>query len=246
MSSNKECLEFILGEKMRYQELLNNLIESSKLFFKGKLVGVYLHGSMAMGCFNPDRSDIDIIIIVSDSITDNQKICFLNDVVKLNDISPKKGIELSVVKQEYCKPFVYPTPFELHFSPMHLHHFKTSPNEYVEKMKSVDKDLASHFTIIKKYGITLYGEEIDEVFGVVPKKYYLDSIWYDIESAERDILENPVDVILNLCRCYAYILDDLIISKEKGGKWGLVNLDKKYNQLISCAIDCYQSDKKWG
>jgi predicted nucleotidyltransferase len=27
------------------------------------LVGVYLHGSLAMGCFNPHASDIDVLVI---------------------------------------------------------------------------------------------------------------------------------------------------------------------------------------
>ena len=31
-----------------------------------------------------------------------------------------KGIEMSIVTKTVCNPFVYPTPFELHFSAMHI------------------------------------------------------------------------------------------------------------------------------
>ena len=33
------------------------------------LTGIYLHGSLAMGCFNPDRSDIDLLVITRQSMT---------------------------------------------------------------------------------------------------------------------------------------------------------------------------------
>lgn len=61
--------------------------------------------------------------------------------------STGKG-KLSIVKMDVCKPFVYPTPFELHFSNAYLQWYKTNPLDYVEKMNGVDKDLAAHFTII--------------------------------------------------------------------------------------------------
>ena len=35
--------------------LINSFVERSKDILKENLVGVYLHGSLAMGCFNPQR-----------------------------------------------------------------------------------------------------------------------------------------------------------------------------------------------
>jgi hypothetical protein len=37
---------------------------------------------------------------------------FMKQVVKLNEQASAKGLEISIVKREYCKPFVYPTPFD--------------------------------------------------------------------------------------------------------------------------------------
>lgn len=39
--------------------------------------------------------------------------------------------------------------------------------------------------IIKHCGITLYGKKIPAVFSEVPKADYIDSIWSDIEDAEK-------------------------------------------------------------
>lgn len=232
-------LEFI-GGAMYYQELLNDFVAISNKIIGHQLTGIYLHGSMAMECFNPEKSDIDIIVVIEDNILDAQKMIFMEHVVKLNEYAPAKGLEISIVKREYCKPFVYPTPFELHFSPMHLKLFKDNPIEYIEKLKGKDKDLATHFTIVNKYGVVLSDQAIPNVFGEVSKKYYADSIWLDIKNAKEDIVDDPIYVILNLCRVLAFITDNLYLSKEKGGEWGIEYITKKYRMLILQALACYK------
>ena len=161
---------------MLYQSVIDDFVAAAKEIIGEKLTGVYLHGSLAMGCFNPEKSDIDLIIIIEESISDEQKMAFMDRVVALNQQAPAKGLEMSIVLRRYCSPFVYPTPFELHFSPTHLQWFSDAPQDYVENMKGDDKDLAAHFTIIRKYGITLYGEQIANVFAEVPRQNYIDSI----------------------------------------------------------------------
>lgn len=96
--------------------VINSFAEKSKEILQDNLVGVYLHGSAVMGCYNPAKSDIDLIVVVKESIEDSVKSTFMDMVIDLNENGPAKGIEMSIVKRCVCKPFVYPTPFELHFS----------------------------------------------------------------------------------------------------------------------------------
>ena len=46
--------------------LINSYVSHSKEILGENLVGIYLHGSLAMGCFNPQKSDIDLIIVVNE------------------------------------------------------------------------------------------------------------------------------------------------------------------------------------
>lgn len=231
-------------KQLEYKRLLDEITEASKQIFGEKLVGVYLHGSIAMGCFNPNKSDIDLIFVIENELTDEEKLEFMNVVVKLNESAPKKGLELSVVKRDVCQPFVYPTPFELHFSPMHLNWFQTDPQGYVKNMKGIDKDLAAHFTVIRRYGIVLYGSEISDVFAEVPREDYLDSIFEDIEEAKEDIVKDPIYITLNLCRVFAAVKDDLVLSKAQGGEWGLLHIGQEYHELIQNALESYASEKE--
>ena len=172
---------------LEIDNLIKSFVEQSKNILKDNLVGVYLHGSLSMGCFNPQRSDIDLIIVVNKPLSDDIKKEYLKMVVDHNERGPIKGIEMSIVLKEVCKPFIYPTPFELHFSIGHLDWYEDDPEEYIQEMKGVDKDLAAHFTIIGKRGKCLYGPSIKDLFAEVPSSDYMDSIWFDIENATKEI-----------------------------------------------------------
>ncbi len=241
------------------QNVLDEFVKNCREIMGEQLTGVYLHGSMAFGCFNPQKSDIDLIVVIEENLTDAQKMEFMSRVAELNKKAPAKGLEFSVVKRSVCRPFVYPTPFELHFSPAHLQWFLENPDDYIRNMKGEDRDLAAHFTVINSAGITLFGEEIRNVFGEVPGRDYADSIRRDVESAGEDILQEPIYVILNLCRTLAFLREGLCLSKEQGGQWMLARMEDMYGpraadyserreagtagQLIEQALACYRTER---
>lgn len=227
-----------------YDDMLIEFAEQSRAVLGSSLVGIYLHGSAAMGCLNPDKSDIDLIVVVNDDLGYSKKRDFLRVVLRAQKNGPAKGVEMSIVKEEYCKPFVYPTPFELHFSVGCLGWLRTDLDEYILKMNGEDKDLAAHFTIIKSRGKVLFGKPIDEVFGEVDKKYYFDSLWHDIENAGEDIKKEPLYIILNLTRVLAYAKEGLILSKKEGGMWGLEKLPEEFAGLIDLALADYENTEK--
>ena len=227
---------------LQTDSLINGFVEQSKDILRDNLVGVYLHGSLVMGCFNPQKSDIDLIIVVDKPISDPIKRAYLDMAVQFNASGPAKGIEMSIVLREVCKPFVYPTPYELHFSAGHLKWFEEAPDEYIRKMNGTDKDLAAHFTIINKRGKCLYGAPIEDVFAEVPSSDYMDSIWFDVEGAAEEITEYPMYLTLNLARVLAYKEDGLVLSKKEGGEWALEHLPSEYRPLITDAMREYSEN----
>ena len=236
----------------KIQGLLDYFVAESSHILGTTLTGIYLHGSAVMGCFNPEKSDIDLILVVEDEVNNIAKRQFMDMVVELNQQAPEKGLELSVVREAVCKPFVYPTPFELHFSVAHLNWYRTDPEDYVAKMKGEDKDLAAHFTILYHRGQVLYGKDIKEVFAEVSHEAYMDSIWCDIEGAAEEILENPMYIILNLFRVLGYKEEGLILSKKEGGEWMLRKLaagdrtdeESGFTKLIKDALVEYATGQK--
>ena len=199
---------------MIMEKLLDEFVKRSAKILGEDLTGIYLHGSAVMGCFNPEKSDVDLIVVVSRALAEETRRAFMEMVVELSARGPAKGIEMSIVTKDVCRPFVYPTPFELHFSAGHLGWYLEDPDGYLREMRETDKDLAAHFTIIRARGRCLYGAPIEEVFGEVPKKDYLDSIYFDIAGAREEITEYPMYLVLNLARVLAFCRDGAVFSKK--------------------------------
>ena len=146
---------------------------------------------------------------------------------------------MSIVIRDVCDPFVYPTPFILHYSRMHTEWYRRDPEDYIRKMNGTDSDLAAHFSVIRGRGVCLYGLPIPEVFGEIPEEDYLDAMWDDIGGAEEEITENPMYLILNLPRVLAWLKEKKILSKKEGGEWGLGSLPETYHPLLRSALKEY-------
>ena len=223
-------------------ELLEKIAQSYQSVLREKLVGIYVHGSIAFQCFNRKNSDIDFLVVVEDELTQAEKETLIVLLFIWDKYAPKKGFEMSVVLKSVCKPFVYPTPYELHYSNRYRKHYVNDLAGVCATLHGTDKDLAAHVTVINAVGFPLCGPPVSEVFGEVSKEDYLDSILYDVEEAEEEIGENPVYFILNLCRVAAYVKDDLVLSKKQGGEWGLQHLPEECHKLVGRALQMYVAD----
>ena len=221
--------------------LISRFVEISKETLADRIAGIYLHGSAVMGCYQPKKSDLDFLIVVNAVLSDADKRRFMDKLIELDHECPGKGIEMSIVTKDICNPFVYTTPFILHYSRMHTEWYRRDPEDYIRKMNGTDKDLAAHFTVIRNRGRCVYGLPIQDVFGEVPEQAYTDSIWDDISGAEEEITENPMYLILNLARVLAYLKEKKVMSKQEGGEWALELLPEQYHLLIRSALHEYET-----
>lgn len=231
------------GDEKR-MALTDTFVSRGKKILGDRLEGIYLHGSSVMGCFNPRKSDIDLLVVVKEAVPDAVKTAFMDMVVDLNGKAPAKGIEMDMVRTDVCRPFVYPTPFDLHFSIKHLDWYRTNSSDYIQKMNGENKDLAAYFEVIRRQGKCLCGSPIEQVFGEVSREAYLDSILCDVADAEEDIQTNTAYIVLNLLRVMAFIKEDAVLSKKEGGEWGIAKLPEAYRPLVRLALDEYVSDQK--
>lgn len=78
----------------KYSTLIDNFVQQNQNILGENLIGVYLHGSAVMGCFNDQKSDLDFIVVIKNSLSKSAKRCYMDMVINLNKQAPKKGIEL--------------------------------------------------------------------------------------------------------------------------------------------------------
>jgi hypothetical protein len=226
-------------------DLLSRIVDTLRTELGGYLVGIYLHGSLAMGCFNPQVSDIDFLAVVRGSLDQETKQRVVALLVKLNEGAPGKGLEVSIVTAGQARYVTYPPLFELHFSSTWFRRYRDGRASL--DAAAGDPDLAAHFMITRARGIVLCGEPIDQVFGDVPEEYYAASILEDAREVLADMTTHPVYNVLNLCRVLAFLGQHKITSKREGGEWALEHLDGQYGPVIEQALEEYagQHSPSW-
>nr|WP_288514700.1 aminoglycoside adenylyltransferase domain-containing protein [uncultured Lactiplantibacillus sp.] len=220
--------------------LLQAIQQTTTAILKTNLVGIYLHGSYVLGSYNEQVSDLDYLIVVRRSLTLAEKRQLMTaTITQLWPLAPHKGLEFHVLLLSATQHFVHPCPFDFHFSKYHYEDYQRTPLAYLKAMHGTDPDLAAHLTILQAAGQVLLGPAITTVFGSIPAVAYWDSIKSDIANAETAIVQLPMYTVLNLCRVRAYQQDQLIISKQAGGEWGLQQLPTQWHPLIRQALAAY-------
>ena len=229
-------------EPVRIQ--INNLLATFQQTLLSNLVGVYLHGSLAMGCINPMRSDIDLLVVTRHSMSVETKRDVVQTLLTCS-LSPCP-IEISFLVQQDIHLFQHPLPFDLHYS-------ESWRERYVQALadgtwrtwndeKKHDPDLAAHITVTRARGIRLFGEPVEEVLPPVPPAFYVASIVEDFDDALAECQHMPVYFTLNACRVLAYLLEGHIYSKEEGGMWGLQMLPPELHGVVKQALDIYRGN----
>ena len=84
---------------MCIQDLLDQLTKEIERILGTNLVGVYLHGSLAMGCFNPDKSDVDILVIIHKKSSHKERRELADLLIRFTPEAPKKGFEISMLTE---------------------------------------------------------------------------------------------------------------------------------------------------
>lgn len=211
------------------------------------LLGIYLHGSLAMGCFHPGTSDIDLLLIVKEKLASVTKRMLIDRVLELSHLMPDSRLEFSIIRACHLKPFQFPTPFELHYSPAYTERYRTDPTFLCEN--GVDEDLAAHVMVTFTRGKCLYGLPVRELISKVDHHVYLQSIMSDIKYAADEIIRRPGYYVLNLLRVLYYVSEGVISSKAEAGEWGLQHVSGPYQPLVQFYLNEYRGNKspieKW-
>lgn len=210
------------------------------------LIGVYLHGSLAMGCFNPALSDLDLLVVTTSPMPVEVKRRIAGSLLRLS--GAPQPIELSILAESQLYPWEHPTAYDFHFSEGHRARLvgELASGKWREwnTQSSWDSDLAAHITVAQLRGTCLYGEPISLVLPLVPASDYADSIvtdlWWARARAEEDPVGKGMYFVLNACRVYAYLLDGFITSKDEAAVWGLSVLPEQHRAIVGRALEVYR------
>ncbi len=227
---SSEIKEFVYYLKSKLVEIINE-----------EGIGFYLHGSLSMGGFNPNCSDVDVVVVLKNTLTVQQKRK-LAEFFLIHSNSPFP-IEIHFLNKRYLENWQHPCPFDFHYSEFWRERFEHDLSnrtyDYLNSRINTDIDLAAHLTIIKHKGICVEGIPINEIFPVIPQSDYLSAILADYYDCIDNIHQDPVYGTLNSIRVFWYLKEGIISSKHEAGNWGALTFPKPMKVTVKKALDCY-------
>jgi predicted nucleotidyltransferase len=193
------------------------------------LRGMYVYGSLAFECYNPARSDVDVLVVTRRRMSPETRRGLSSLFRQLQRAAP---LEISFLSRADLEPWRYPTPFDYHFSAESELHDRTAEYFATEIANALER------------GVALVGPPPAEVFPVVPHEDFLDSVERDLVWARDHVAERPGYAVLNGCRVVAYRREGKVISKAEAGEWGVREAPTRFRTLIAEAAAIYAGERE--
>lgn len=205
----------------------------------GDQVVVVVHGSVALGDYQPGRSDLDVLVFCDGALSKRQHVALATAMLALSGLPAP--IELSVINRTLLHEWVHPASFYFHYSEA----WRTATlaaladDAHVWEHERTDADLSAHMMITHHHGIIVHGHAH---LPLPTPAQALEAVWYDIASAETQVDETPDYVILNLCRTIRWLEYGEIHSKGSGGAAMIPELTEPARSVVACMCALRQGE----
>lgn len=218
-------------------EILNLLLIHVKEILQAQFVGMYLYGSLSSGDFNPETSDIDFLVVTTDTLSD-ETIAALADMHNRTWATSLKRagkLEGAYVPKELIRQ----------------HNVDGAPCPIINEGKFFIEKLGSDWIIqrhvVREYGVVIEGPDPktlidfispDEIRGAVMGTLHewwfpmlADPTWLrNGESGDRAF------AVITMCRVLHALKHGTIVSKPKAIQWTRTKLGEPWKTLIDQAV----------
>jgi streptomycin 3"-adenylyltransferase len=206
------------------EQYLDRVVSALRDDLGPDLIGVYLHGSLAMGAFTPGRSDIDMLAVCAAPLTPERS----TGLGKALDAIPRPAsggdLEFSLTTEAAVRAASAAPAFELHVST------HDEPTVVDGHDRPGDEDLVTHFAMARARGRSLFGPDPVEMFPEPDRALLISSMRGDIEWArsssaagweghDQPQAASMAYQVLNGARCLRFLETGDLGSKAEGAEW---------------------------
>jgi hypothetical protein len=220
-----------------YQDVnafLNLLLSTMQAILGDHFIGLYLGGSLALGDFNPNRSDIDFVAVTVDELPLETIIALEKMHTRLWASGAKWAMKLdgSYVPQQVIRHWTSDDP----------------PCPFVEEDRFYVTNQGSAVIqchIIRQYGVMVAGPSPHTLIDLVDADDVRNALRDNLEQWWRPLLDDPAWVqqsqkqpfaILTMCRALYTLEHGIVASKPVAARWGQQAIGKQWTELITWAL----------
>lgn len=192
---------------------LSRLVAEAEQCLGELLHGAYAGGSLALGAYEPGRSDVDVALVVTAPLSEPTKGELVERLRHESLPCPARGLELVVYTREIAATGARDPGFELELNSGAAMDFRATrrpedrPAEDGAFWYAVDR------SILREHGRTLLGPPAGEVFGEVEalRDVLADSVRWHLDR-QRD------DGVLAACRALVRVRTGRWVSKPEAAR----------------------------
>jgi hypothetical protein len=222
-------------------EVLSLLLTNVKKTLRDEFAGMYLYGSLSTGDFNPDTSDIDFLVITSDSLS--------VETISELEAMHKQTWATSLKRAGKLEGAYVPTDLIRRHDP----HGPACPtvNEGQFYVAPLGSDWIIQRHVVREYGVVIEGPEPkslidfvspDEIRGAVLA--VLNEWWFPMLQDASWLRAHDgayhAFAVITMCRVLHALEYGSIVSKPKAVQWAQSRLPHPWRPLIDKAIAASQ------
>ncbi|MFF5228848.1 aminoglycoside adenylyltransferase domain-containing protein [Dactylosporangium sp. NPDC000521] len=177
---------------------------------------VMLHGSLAAGGFQPGRSDIDLLVVVEDQLTEAEADAVVR-VVGRAGLSGAGGIDLHMVTAAVAAAPGREPALELHVG-----RYGQEALE-VERRVAAYPDLLAELSMARAGGRALAGAAPHDALAPVPAEWVVDRgrHWLVAWQSLTGDTAHAAFMVLTACRIWHFAVERAHCSKAQAARWAL-------------------------
>ena len=216
--------------------VLEELLSGVRAILGCRFVGMYLDGSLGIGDFEPDKSDIDFVVVTD------------------GELSPKTFRDLKTMHERIATgPSKWARELEGSYIPQHAlrHDRRPAAHPYIDRgsaLALVHQESGYwviHRHMLREHGVMLAGPPprtlIDPVQASELREAVLGILheWWMPMLVDAPLLQNGFYrcyAVLTMCRMLYTIRHGGIVSKPVAARWAEEALDRRWTPLIRDAL----------
>jgi len=217
------------------------LLENVQSVLDTYFIGLYLHGSLAIGDFEPGRSDIDFCVVTTRELP----LKLINGLEVVHKRIKESGLEwANKLEGSYLSKKTL-----RRYSP------GETPHPHVDNIKFQvtrdERDWVFNRHILREHGVVVAGPPIKPMIAPVNPDELREAVVLGLKEDWTSRLNDrqwaapgahQPYVVLTCCRALYTMKFGAITSKNVSAQWALTALDKEWTDLIQAALKWSERD----
>lgn len=216
--------------------LLLTLLARMQAILKDRLVGFYLHGSLSLGDFDPEASDVDFLVATTEEFRGK----LLDEVYTMHQDVAESGLPYA----NSLEGSYIPCGALRRYDPHNALHPAINVNRQLQ-VKHHKSSWIIDRSIVREHGIILWGPSPTTLIDAISPQQLREAVstllheyWekQDTVPDERFPRHWQAYAVLSMCRALYTLHYGTIIPKPQAAAWALQTLEPSWKPLIERAL----------